>query len=72
MVLSERDITLGGTWCFPTTDWPRIIDLIGRGLLPVEKAVSAQVSIDRVTEGFETLLDPTGDQVKMLLQATEA
>ena len=29
MVLSERDITLRGTWCYPVTDWPRIIDLIG-------------------------------------------
>ena len=34
MVLSEHDITLAGTWCYPVTDWPRIIDLIARGRLP--------------------------------------
>lgn len=71
MVLSERDITLGGTWCFPVTDWPRIIGLIGQGGLPVEKAVSAQIDIaDTVTAGFDALLDPSGDQVKVLIQAT--
>ncbi|MBB1510938.1 2,3-butanediol dehydrogenase [Tessaracoccus sp. MC1756] len=71
MVLAERDITLGGTWCYPVTDWPRIIDLIARGRLDVEKAVSDQISIDDiVASGFEKLLDPTGDQVKVLVQAT--
>ncbi|WP_053383243.1 2,3-butanediol dehydrogenase [Leucobacter celer] len=71
MILSERDITLAGTWCFPVTDWPRIIDLIGRGRLPVERAVSAQISIDDVVQqGFDALLDPAGDQVKVLVQAT--
>lgn len=73
MVLSERDVTLAGTWCFPVTDWPRIIDLIGRRGLPVEKAVSAQISIDGVVDrGFEALLDPSGDQVKVLVQATKS
>lgn len=72
MTLSERDITLRGTWCFPVTDWPRIIDLIGRGRLPVEKAVSDQIWIDDVvTKGFEPLLDPAGDKVKVLVQATK-
>lgn len=70
MVLSERDITLGGTWCYPVTDWPRIIDLIGRGRLDVEKVVSDKIDMaDVVERGFETLLSPTGDQVKVLVRA---
>jgi len=70
MKLSEHDITLTGTWCYPVTDWPRIIDLIARGRYPVEKVVTAQVPIDRIVEqGFETLLSPTGDQVKILVNA---
>lgn len=73
MVLSEHDITLSGTWCYPVTDWPRIIDLIARGRYPVEKVVSAQISIDDiVSAGFETLLSPTGDQVKVLVNARGA
>ncbi len=70
MVLSEHDITLTGTWCYPVTDWPRIIDLIARGRYPVEKVVSAQIAMaDIVDKGFETLLSPTGDQVKVLVNA---
>jgi (R,R)-butanediol dehydrogenase/meso-butanediol dehydrogenase/diacetyl reductase len=70
MKLSEHDITLAGTWCYPVTDWPRIIDLIGRGRLPVEKVVTAQVPMaDVVERGFEVLLSPTGDQVKVLIDA---
>lgn len=70
MVLSEHDITLTGTWCYPVTDWPRIIDLIARGRFPVEKVVTAQIAMEDVVEkGFEALLSPTGDQVKVLVNA---
>ncbi|RFA18126.1 2,3-butanediol dehydrogenase [Subtercola boreus] len=70
MVLSEHDITLAGTWCYPVTDWPRIVDLIARGRYPVEKVVSAQIAMeDVVDKGFETLLSPSGDQVKVLVNA---
>ena len=70
MVLSERDITIRGTWCYPVTDWPRIINLIGQGRMDVEKVVSAQIDMDDIVEkGFETLLSPTGDQVKVLVRA---
>lgn len=70
MVLSERDITLRGTWCYPVTDWPRIIALIGAGRLDVEQVVSARIPMaDIVEKGFETLLSPTGDQVKVLVRA---
>jgi (R,R)-butanediol dehydrogenase/meso-butanediol dehydrogenase/diacetyl reductase len=70
MKLSERDITLTGTWCYPVTDWPRIIDLIARGRLPVDKVVTARVPMaDVVQRGFEVLLSPNGDQVKVLIDA---
>lgn len=70
MVLSERDITLAGTWCYPVTDWPRIIGLVASGRLPVHKVVSDQIGMDGIVAmGFETLLSPTGDQVKVLVNA---
>ena len=69
MVLSEHDITLSGTWCYPVFDFPRIVDLIARGRYPVEKVVTATVPMaDIVEQGFETLLSPTGDQVKVLVE----
>lgn len=68
MALSEREITLAGTWCFPVTDWPRIIDLIARSRFPVEKVVTAKISMaDTVSQGFDALLSPTGEQVKVLV-----
>lgn len=70
MVLAEHDITLAGTWCYPVSDWPRIINLIATGRFPVQKVVTAQIPMaDVVERGFETLLNPTGDQVKVLVQA---
>jgi (R,R)-butanediol dehydrogenase/meso-butanediol dehydrogenase/diacetyl reductase len=51
-------------------DWPRIIDLIGNKGLPVEKVVSAKISMhDIVEKGFEVLLSPTGEMAKVLVQA---
>ena len=70
MVLAEHDITLAGTWCYPVHDWPRIIGLISSGRYPVERVVTAQIAMaDVVESGFETLLSPTGDQVKVLVEA---
>ena len=72
MKLSEHDIALVGTWCYPVTDWPRIIDLIARGRMAVEKVVTAQVPMaDIVDRGFEVLLSPTGNQVKVLIDAQQ-
>ncbi|MBW4041828.1 MAG: 2,3-butanediol dehydrogenase [Acidobacteria bacterium] len=69
MVLSEHDITLTGTWCYPVFDFPRIVDLIARGRYPVEQVVTGRVPMaDIVEKGFETLLSPTGDQVKVLIE----
>ncbi|WP_308492723.1 2,3-butanediol dehydrogenase [Microbacterium terrisoli] len=70
MVLSEHDITLAGTWCYPVTDFPRIVNLIAAGRYPAEKVVSAQIPIeDIVTQGFDSLLDPAGAQTKVLVNA---
>ncbi len=69
MRLSERDITLVGSWCYLITDWPRIIRLIGSGKFPVAKAVTSTIALhDVVTKGFDVLVDPAGDQLKILVQ----
>ena len=69
MQISLRELTYNGTWCYPLDDWPRIIDIIGRMRLPVERVVTSQVDIDAVVAGFDTLLSPTGDEVKLLINA---
>lgn len=70
MALSEKDLTLFGSWCFNITDWPRIIRMVASGRYPVAKAVTAQIPLDDVvTKGFDTLIDPQGDQLKVLIRA---
>ena len=70
MAIAQREITYNGTWCYPLTDWPRVIDLIARRGLPVQKVVTAEIGVvDLVEKGFETLLSPTGNEVKVLVNA---
>ena len=63
-----KDITVEATWCYPITMWPRVIGLIQSGKLPVEKIVTGRVAAEHVVDkGFRTLLDPSGDQMKILV-----
>jgi (R,R)-butanediol dehydrogenase/meso-butanediol dehydrogenase/diacetyl reductase len=71
MQLSEKDISYIGSWCYLITDWPRIIRLIASGKYPVAKAVTARIDLeDVVPQGFDVLVDPTGDQLKVLVSPT--
>jgi (R,R)-butanediol dehydrogenase/meso-butanediol dehydrogenase/diacetyl reductase len=68
MLWALNDLTIRGTWCYPVYDWPRIAGLIASGRLPVERAVTGRIGIeDVVGRGFDALLDPGGDQVKLLV-----
>lgn len=71
MVLSNRDLSLVGTWCYPVYDWPRIIALVASGRFPVEKVLSDIIDVDQlVTRGFDRLLDPDGDAQKVLVRVS--
>jgi (R,R)-butanediol dehydrogenase/meso-butanediol dehydrogenase/diacetyl reductase len=64
---ASKDITIEGTWCYSVTDWPRVIRLIARGRYPVERIVTATLPLSEVVSaGFDRLIDPLGDQVKVL------
>lgn len=69
MTLSVKDLSLIGSWCYFVFDFPRIISLIASGRYPVEKVVTSQVElVEIVPRGFNALLDPQGDQVKVLVE----
>ena len=68
MQVSLKDLSIIGTWCYPIYDWPRVIGLVAGGRFPVEKVVSRRIdSEDVVPAGFEALLDPEGDEMKVLV-----
>ncbi|HLM22533.1 MAG TPA: 2,3-butanediol dehydrogenase [Propionibacteriaceae bacterium] len=70
MALSEKDLTLYGSWCYWTTDWPRVIRLVASGKYPIAKAVTAQIPlVDVVEKGFDVLVDPKGNQLKVLVHS---
>jgi (R,R)-butanediol dehydrogenase/meso-butanediol dehydrogenase/diacetyl reductase len=71
MALSEKDVSLLGSWCYLITDWPRVIRLIASGKYPVGKAVTARIPLeDVVPRGFDVLVHPRGDQLKVLASPT--
>ena len=69
MALSNKDLSLIGTWCYPVYDFPRITALIATGRYPVERVLTEVIPVaDIVTRGFDRLLDPDGDAQKLLVQ----
>ena len=68
MLWALKDITVEATWCYPVTIWPRIAQMIGAGIFPVEKIVTAEIAPDDVVaKGFEALLDPNAQHMKILV-----
>jgi alcohol dehydrogenase len=60
LVADEK--TIRGSYlgsCVPSRDIPRYIRLFQRGLLPVEKLLSAEFPLQRINEGFDRLRDGT-------------
>jgi len=69
MTWAEHDLTLVGTWCYHVYDFPRVMAQIASGSLPVERVVTGAIGLeDVVAGGFEALVDPQGDQIKMLVR----
>ena len=68
MMWALKDITLEATWCYPVQIWPRITRMIAAGDFPVEKVITGRVQADDVVErGFDALLDPSGEHLKILV-----
>lgn len=69
MLWALKDITIEATWCYPVQIWPRIARMIVGGTFPVEKIVTARIDADDTVEkGFEALLDPSGEHLKILVR----
>jgi len=69
MLWALKDITLEATWCYPVTVWPRIARLIASGAFPVEKVITARIdAADVVKKGFDALLDPSGNNLKIVVR----
>ena len=65
--LSLHEFTLVGTWCYPVTDWPRIISLLAAGRMSGRPAITSALGLDGTVDGFERLIDREGSDVKILI-----
>ncbi len=66
--LCEKAVTLRGSWGFPITIGPRVIELIATGRFQVERVISGVVGLDRAVEhGFVELSRPGSDKLKILI-----
>lgn len=69
MLWALKDIAIEATWCYPVQVWPRIARLIASGDFPVEKVITARIDAsDVVDKGFEALLDPAGNHLKIVVR----
>ena len=67
-----KDVDVRGAWAYPTHYWPKVVDLIASGAIPAEKVVTKKIVLDEaVTEGFDALLDASGEHVKILIDVTK-
>lgn len=65
-----KDLTIEATWAYPVDVWPRIARLIARGGLPVERVVTRRAGLENiVAEGFDALVDPSGQEMKVLISS---
>ena len=69
MLWALKDISVEATWCFHVQSWHRVASMIEAGIFPVERIVSAQIdAAEVVRDGFESLLDPAGRHLKILVK----
>jgi (R,R)-butanediol dehydrogenase/meso-butanediol dehydrogenase/diacetyl reductase len=67
--LTLRDVSIKGVNCFPVTSWRRVIRLIASGRLPAERVITGRVPLDDAVDcGFQALLDPSSDHIKILVE----
>jgi (R,R)-butanediol dehydrogenase/meso-butanediol dehydrogenase/diacetyl reductase len=67
--ITRKDIDVRGSWCYSTLMWLRVAAIFAAGLMQPERIVTKRVALDAIVQdGFEALLDPSGDQLKILVE----
>ncbi|MGA8337941.1 MAG: zinc-binding dehydrogenase, partial [Solirubrobacteraceae bacterium] len=66
--LMLRGLTIVGSVGFPVRCWPELMDEVASGALPIDRVMTGRVTMENaVADGFERLLDPAGDAIKILV-----
>jgi (R,R)-butanediol dehydrogenase/meso-butanediol dehydrogenase/diacetyl reductase len=66
--LMLHGLSIVGSVGYPLRCWPEIMAEVASGALPVDRVMTGRVAMeDAVARGFERLLDPAGDEIKILV-----
>lgn len=69
--VTVKDIDIRGSFAYPTTYWPRVIDLISSGKIPAGKVVTSRVALETaVKDGFDELVAPGNSHLKIMIDLT--
>ena len=69
MLQAQKDTGVEATWCFRVPTWRRIVSMIEAGRHLAAKVVTAEIAAGKIiSEGFERLLDPAGNHLKILVR----
>ncbi len=67
--LVGKGVTLRGLIAYPLDSWPRVIESIASGRIPVDELVSATIDLDEIVEnGFQPLLRSPEGAVKIVVR----
>jgi len=65
-------LSIVGSVGYPIRCWPELMGEVASGALSIERVMTARIPInDAVSDGFERLLDPSGDDIKILVDIKE-
>ncbi len=67
MLWALNDLKIVGSWCYGVNDWPRVAAQIAAGRLPVERIVTARLSMDEAEAGFRRLTSEATEDMKVLI-----
>jgi (R,R)-butanediol dehydrogenase/meso-butanediol dehydrogenase/diacetyl reductase len=69
MEIASRELNLVGVWAYSVHDWARVAAQVESGAFPVEQVVTSTIPLAQIVEnGYDDLLDPTGAEIKILVE----
>jgi threonine dehydrogenase-like Zn-dependent dehydrogenase len=67
LLLLVKEAQIRGSFAYAKADFEQAIELIAAGTVPVDELVTSVVELERAEEMFGALLDPAGEELKVLL-----
>lgn len=64
-----NELQLQGICCYYAEEFPMVVEFLKRGVSPVSKLITSKIKLSDIVErGFEVLLKPDNDEIKILVE----